>query len=103
VDALLVWITQKQAAWLSPDFAEPLAALAHRRRVDQRQHLLDVADQQRVEKCLVDVLEVAKEAVFGERGWFAVKRAQSAFYLFIERANVRRQQAVQTKKIALVV
>ena len=103
MNALLVWITQKEAARLSPDFAEALAALAHRGRVDQWQHLLDVADQQRVEKCLVDILEVAKEAVFGERGGFVVERAQSAFYLFIERADVRRQKAVQTKKVALVV
>src|SRR5580704_3128921 len=80
-----------------------LAAFAHRRRVDERQHLLDVAHQQGVEKRLVDVLKIAKEAVFGERGGLAVEREHPAFHLLVKRADVWRQQAVQTKKVALVV
>src|SRR5580704_7222720 len=102
-DAVLIRITQKQASRLSPDFAEPLAAFAHRRCVDERQHLLDVAHQQGVEKRLVDVLKIAKEAVFGERGGLAVEREHPAFHLLVKRADVWRQQAVQTKKVALVV
>ena len=36
-DAIFVGIAEKQSARLSPDLAEPLAALAYRGRIDQRQ------------------------------------------------------------------
>ena len=66
VDAVAVWIAQEQAARLSPNGAETLAALAHGGRVDERQHLFDIAHQQGVEERLVRVLQVAQKSVLLE-------------------------------------
>ena len=43
-DAVLVGIAEEQTAWLSPDFAEALAALTYGGRIHQGQHLFDIAD-----------------------------------------------------------
>src|SRR5262245_5256950 len=52
-DAVLVRKAQEQAARLAPDLAEALAALTHRRGIDQRQYLLEIAHGQGIEQCLV--------------------------------------------------
>src|SRR5262249_41906680 len=92
-DAILVWIAQEQAARLSPDLAETLTAFTHSRRVDERQHLLDVTNQERIEKRLVGILKVAKKAVFGERARLLRQRLLAAFDLLLEAPHVRRQQS----------
>jgi hypothetical protein len=57
-NTIFVGIADEKAARLSPDFAEPLAALAYRGRVDERQQLFHVAHDQCIEKRFVDVLEI---------------------------------------------
>ena len=94
-------IAQKQAARLAPDFGKALAAFAHRRRVDDGQQLLGVLGDQRIEQRLIAVLQVAHIAVFAEGGGTAVERAFAALALVFQRADVRRQQAVQREGIAL--
>lgn len=59
-DALAVWVADEQTARVMPVMAELLAALSHRRRVDQRQHLLEIAFDQGVEQRLVGVLQAAQ-------------------------------------------
>src|ERR1700749_2176312 len=56
IDAVLVRNGEEQPAWLAKQPAELLAAGADGRRVDDRQQLFQVCDQQRVEKRLVGVL-----------------------------------------------
>jgi hypothetical protein len=43
-DAVLIWIAEEQTPRLSPNLAEALAALAHGGRINQRQHLFDIAN-----------------------------------------------------------
>ena len=101
LDALPVRQAEEQAARLAEQPAEVLAAGADRRRVDDRQQLLDVARQQRVEQRLVGVLQVAQEGVALEIGGEAAQRLQPARDLLVERGDVRRQQAVQLEGVAL--
>ena len=98
-NALLVGIAEEQAARLAPDLAEPLAAFADRRRVDQRQHLLHVVHQQRVEQRLVGVLQIAQEGVALEIGVESTQRLQPARDLLVQGADVRRQQPMQGKVV----
>ena len=46
IDAVTVRIAQKDAARLMPDFAEPLAPLTYRGRVDDRQRLADIVNDE---------------------------------------------------------
>ena len=62
----LLRIADEQSARLAPDLAEALAALAHRRRIDDGQQLFDVVRDQRVEQGLVVVLQVAHQGIFAE-------------------------------------
>src|SRR5271170_2193129 len=57
-DPVLVGIAEEHPARLAPDFAEPLAAFSDCWRIDQWQHLLDIAHQKRVEERLVGVLQI---------------------------------------------
>ena len=59
LDAIVVGVADEEAARLAPDLGEALAALAHRRRVDNGQQFLDVVRDERVEQRLVVVLQVA--------------------------------------------
>ena len=54
---------QEQPAWVVPVVAELLAALPHGRRIDERQHFGEVVRQQRIEQCLVGVLQPAQEDI----------------------------------------
>jgi hypothetical protein len=52
-DAVFVRIAEKDAARLSPYLAEALTAFAYSWRIDERQHLFDIADEQCVEQRFV--------------------------------------------------
>ena len=98
----LVGVAQEDAARLAPDFAEALAAFADRRRIDQRQHVLRVPRDQRVEQRLVHVLQIAQEGRSARnRIPGARKRLQPPGHLLLQRADMRRQQAVQVERVAL--
>ena len=102
LDALAVLQAQEQPARLAEQPAEVLAAGADRRRVGDRQQLLDVARQQRVEHRLVGVLQFAQERVALEIGGEAAQRLQPPRHLLVERRDPRRQQAVQLEIVALL-
>ena len=102
LDALAVLQAQEQAARLAEQPAEMLAAGADRRRVGDRQELLDVACQQRVEHRFVGVLQLAEERIALEIGGEAAQRLQPPRHLLVERGDPRRQQAVQLKLVALL-
>ena len=76
-DAVPVGIAQEQATRSPPDLAEPLAPFAHRRRIDQRQQLLQIARNQRVKQHLVRVLQLAQERIAVERIGLATQRCES--------------------------
>ena len=98
---LLVGIAQEHAARLAPDLAEALAAFADRRRVDERQRLLDVPRDERVEQRLVHVLQIAQQRVALEIRVLGAQRLQPARHLLLERADMGRQQAMQVERVAL--
>ena len=86
---------EEHAARLAEQPAEALATGADRRRVDDRQQLLDVLHQQGVEQRLVGVLQIAQEGVAFQIGGKAAQRREPAADLLVERADGRGQQAVQ--------
>src|ERR1039458_2330316 len=49
IDTIFIRIAEEQTSWLSPYLTEALAALTHSWRVHQRQHLFDIAQQERIE------------------------------------------------------
>ena len=97
-DAIPVRIAEKKTARLAPDLGKALAALAYRRRVDDRQQLFGMLGDERIEQRLIVVLQVAHVAVFAKGGIAAVEHALAAFALVFQRPDVRRQQAVQRRK-----
>ena len=91
IDAIFIRIAEKQTSRLSPDLTEALAALTHSWRVHQREHLFDIAHQQRIEKRFVCILQVAEKAVFIEGGGLRPQCLHAALNLFIKSPHVRRQ------------
>ena len=89
-------------ARLRVDVAELLAALADDGRVDHRQHLDDVVEQQPVEEHLVRVLEIAQEDVAREVVVLAPVGLVGAGDLLVERLDVGRQQPLQPVAAPLV-
>ena len=57
--------------------------------------------QQRVEQCLVGILQAAQEDVFLDIAAELAEGVEPAFDLVVERGDVGRQQAVQLEGIAL--
>ena len=96
-DVVAVRVGDEQAARVRVDVAELLAALADGRRVDDRQHLDDVVEQQAVEEHLVGVLEVAQVDVAREVVGLAPVGLVGADHLLVERLDVRRQQPLQAQ------
>src|SRR6516165_7086287 len=90
---------EEQPARVVPGVAELLAALPNRRRIDERRHFAEVARQQRIEQCLVGVLQPAQEYVAVE----VANRLEPSRELIVESTEMRRQQAVQSEGGALVV
>ena len=76
------------------NFRETLAAFAHRRRIDNRQQLLGVVLDHRIEQRLIVVLKIAHVAVLAECGIARIKHALTAQALILKRADVRREQSV---------
>src|ERR1700722_15619510 len=101
LNAVFVGIAQKQAARLAPNLREALAALTHRRRINDGQQLLSVLGNERVEKRLIVVLQVAHVGVLVKRRWVVVEHAFASLALIFKVSDVRRQQAVQRKCVAL--
>src|SRR5262249_12234937 len=66
-----------------------------------RQQLLEVAHEERVEERLVGVLQLAQEGVALEIGLEAAQYLEPARHLLVERADMRRQEAVQMEEVAL--
>ena len=102
VDAMPIRIADEQAARPPPDLRETLAALAHRRGVDNGQKLVGVVLDHRVEQRLVVVLQIAHVAVFAESRVTRIEHPLAAHALILQRADVGRKQSVQPKHIALV-
>ena len=100
--AVLLRIAEKQAAGPAPDLAEALAALAHRRRIDDGQQLLGVVLDHRVEKRLAVVLQVAHVAVLEKRSWPAVQNPLAALPLVLQGSDMRRKQPMQGERVALL-
>ena len=101
LQAPLVRQAQKQAARLAKQLAELLAPGADRRGVDQRQQFLDILFQQREEQGLVGVVQFAQKGVAFEVAGEPAQYQQPARDLLFERADMRRQQPVQAKGVAL--
>ena len=102
-NTILIWIAEKNTSGLSPYLAEPLAALAHRRRVHQRKHLFYIAQQKRIEQRFVYILQIAQKTIFNEGARLIAQHLNPARNLFIQISHMRRQQTVQIKRIPLVV
>jgi len=66
IDTIFVRIAEEQTSRLSPDLTEALATLAHGWRVHQREHLFDIAHQERIEQRLIGILQFAEKGVFME-------------------------------------
>ena len=56
IDTIFIRIAEKQTPRLSPYLTEALATLTHSRCVDQREHLFDIAQQERIKQRLVRIL-----------------------------------------------
>ena len=102
LDAVPVGIAQKQAVRGAPDLAEPLAAFADGRRVHNWQHLFHVARDKRIEDGFVVVEQVAQKRILLEVAAKPPEDEKSSRDLIFERADVRRQQAVQRENVALL-
>src|SRR5579862_5605468 len=92
LDAALVRQTQEQAAWLSEQSAELLAAGADSGGVDDRQQFFEILAEQREEQGFVAVLQIAQEGIALEIGFEAAQRLEPSRYLFVERSDVGRQE-----------
>ena len=99
--SVLMRNAKKQSAGLAKDVAEQLTSEADRRRVDDRHHFFDVAGQQRVEQCLVGILQAAQEHVALEIAAQPMKGGEPALDLIIELGDMRRQQPMQIERVAL--
>ena len=91
----------KIAARPLEDVAELLARESHRRRVDDRHHLVGVLGDDAKEEGLVAVVQRGHEDVFLERVVEPAKVAEDAADLFRLAAHVRRQQPFQAERVAL--
>src|SRR5215211_7316051 len=100
-DEVLMRDAQEEATGLAEALAEPLAAQAHCRGIDDRQHLIEMAHQQRIEEHLVGVLQTSEEEIALEVVRELAKGLQSACRLLVESSDARRQKAMQFKQLAL--
>ena len=81
---------------------ELLHRLADRRRVDDGQHLGQVPLEQRVEEDLVALLQRAQVLVLRDRRRLALEAGVDALELLLHRVDLRRQQAVEPERDALL-
>ena len=102
-DALLVRIADEQSARLSPYFTEALATLADGRGVYQEQHLLNIAEQERIEQRLVGILQITEKGVLIKGSRLLRQCLHPALHLLIQISNMRGKQTVQIKHVAFAV
>ena len=100
-DVVPVWIGDEQPAVPPVDVAELLARLPDGRRVQDRQHLFDVVEEEAVEEDLVGVLERPQVDVSSQVGLVCPERLIRPAALLVERLDYRRQQSVQPERLAL--
>ena len=91
------------AARAPEDVAELLAGEADGRRVDDRQELLEVLDEEPVEERLVAILERGQADVPLEVVGLAADVLELEPDLLVDRRHAWRQQAVQAEGVALAV
>ena len=101
-DPILVRIAHKKTARPAPYLAEALASLAHYGRINNGQQLLGVVRDQRVEKRLAVVLQIAHVAVLQEGRSPAVQHPFAASPLIFKRSDVRRQQPMKAESSSLL-
>lgn len=95
LDAVAMRPAQEQTARVVPILAERLTALADRRRVDQRQHLLEVPAQQCVKQRFVGVLQTPQEDVAIEVAGELAHCLKPARRLHLQCPDMGRQQTMQ--------
>jgi len=93
---------QEQSARPAVDVAVLLAGAAHGRRVDDRQQLHEVLDQETVEQGLVAVLEDGQPDVLLQVVSLGSQVFQLQGDLLLNRQGCRGHQAVQIELIALL-
>ena len=89
-DPIAMRPAQEQATRLRPDVAKALAAFADRRRVDQRQRLLEIARDEGVEQRLVGILQPAQEDIALEVRLQVMQRLHPAIDLLLEASDMGR-------------
>ena len=95
-------IGNEEAARTAIDVAEFLAAECDNGRINDGQHLIDVTEQQMIEKYFVGVLKLPEIDVSFEIVGLERKSLISADGLVIERFNDRRKKPMKAKNFALV-
>src|SRR5690606_36258347 len=94
-DAPAVLRRDVEPASLPEDVRELEGGLADRRRVDERQHLVDVIDQHAIEEALVPARERLQEDVALDIARLAPQVDEHALDLDLLAADGRREEAVQ--------
>ncbi len=101
IDPLLVRIGDEEATGAAIDVGELLARLAHRRGVDDGQHLGQVVVQQPIEQCLVGVLDVAQIDVLVHVVAKRHKLAIGTLGLLLDGLDILGQQPLEVEVAAL--
>ncbi len=101
LDAAAVVGADEQAARPLEDVAELLAGETHRRRVDDRQHLVRVVDDDPEEQRLVAVVQRGEVDVLVEGRRLLPEVRQHPAHLLVQRADVRGQQPADAQRVAL--
>ena len=101
-DAAAVVGADEQAARALENMAEPLAGEADRRGVDERLDLVDVVGDDAEEQRLVAVVQRVERDVFFQIVRQLAQIGHHALGLRLHRKHVRRQQAAQAERIALL-
>ncbi len=90
-----------QSARAAENVAVLLAALADRRGVDDRHHVVEVVHHHAVEQALLAVLQREQVDVLLDVGRLALEVLQHPQRLFLLRRNAGGQEAAQAQRIAL--
>ena len=80
--------------------AEFLAGQTHRRRINQRLHLIDMVAQHTKEQGLIAVVQCVERNEFFQRIGYLAQVVQNPHDLFVLGVHMGRQQAAQIKGIA---
>ena len=102
VDVMAVRVGNKQPARSPVNLTELLAGLADHRGVDQRHHLLDMDDDQIVIQHFIGILKGAQIDMPLQVRIFRLDGLIGPRRLLLQRLDMRRQQAEQTKRLPLL-